>query len=281
MTAFGLQTGFSLVMRIVYLALTPRDYRQIFAMEHGNSLLMFMDFLPELLKLTSWVTVLSYWRGLLSTDDLQNRQQTKAEVCRGPLWMGCAIVSTIIWIIAFILIFIVYGTKLKYAEVRLMEGVYLFIVSILLGMVGLFLIVRFLVFFKDLMTATQNSRQDEKGSTFMRLIRMRVTYATSISALAMVIYFTVLMSVAASDLPRADFLNFWNALIVLDAIVTLIVLWLLAPRTSAGASCCKRSKQKMNIPRGSSSFSGSRPTSEMSMQGPVSQIPATEADANL
>lgn len=283
MTAFGLQTGVFLIMRIVYLALPPRSYTTIFAMSRGNALLMFMDLIPEILKLTSWVTVLSYWKGLLSTEDLGRRQATEA--CRGPLWMGCMVVSTVIWVFAFILIGVVYGNNIRYKDVRVMEGAYLFTVAALLGLVGAFLIIRFLIYFKEVMNATATTRRDEasKGSVFMRLLRMRVTYATSLATLAMVIYFSVLLAVATTPLPREDFLTFWRVLTVLDDVVTLAVLFLLAPRNPNGdtCQCIKRRMNKYQIQhRGSSSLTPK--VTEQSVQSPVSENPSVnDAESQL
>lgn len=242
MTAFGLQTGAALIVRIVYLTISVDDYNVIFRLPHGLALMMVIDFLPELLKLTSWVTVLSYWRGLLATNTTDRRDDSGC--CRGPQWRMCALVSACIWILPIGLVVWVYVERLSYDITREMEGVYLFTISCLLGGVGAFVIGRFLIYFSQVMSATQVLRKD--ATPLMRILRMRVTYATSLSAFAMVLYFTALLTLAYESRQMPGFVMIWRGLIVLDAAVTVIVLWLLAPRPVRSHPCCRDLRRRFN-----------------------------------
>lgn len=242
MTAFGIQTGAALIVRLAYLTLSPADYRVIFDLQHGTALMMCLDFIPELLKLTSWVTILSYWRGLLATNS--ERREEAGGCCRGAQWMACGCVSMFVWLGAGIFVACVLSLRLSYDTARIMEGSYLFATSCVLGGVGGFVIIRFLIYFSKVMSATQTLRKDV--TPFMRIFRMRVTYATSISAFVMVLYFAALFTLAQVNKELPAFVMFWRGLIIMDVGVTLLVLWLLAPRPTKMKPCCNDFRRRVN-----------------------------------
>jgi hypothetical protein len=211
------------------------SFADVLAMDGGLSFLMFLDFFPELIKMTAWVILVHYWWEVMGSARTLQVPKVGRPDCVSNMWIRVYSISAVIWLIGLVFVGVSYWENWEYTDIALVEANYLFSLSVCITVVALYCICSFVNNNAEILLkkAQMNTSQTRTGK-FIAVLQLRITWATSITASVILIYFSMLFGVAhARNQDHPWLVDVWFSLFCVDLLAINVVFYLLVPRDVA------------------------------------------------